>query len=169
MMSFAAFDTILIVIVVLSILVGFYRGFVAECLTLTSWVLASIMTYLYAGFFATFLYPYVHNQTFSLIIMSFVMLLAIIMLSKLLGRLLQMVMTSLGLKALDHIFGVAFGLLRGYLLLLALVTLALILHLDHDQWFLKSQLVPHIRSTAEGLQHWLPQAQSVIQNLSLRG
>ena len=161
------FDVILLGFVALSAVVGLYRGFIAECLTLSSWFIAGLLTYLYSGIFATMLMPYLHSHTLSLVVMSLMMITVLMIFTKLLGRILAAVMTSLGLKTLDHIMGLGFGMVRGWLLLMAVIAVMVLLHLDHDIWFQQSVIVPHVKLSSARFASWVPIGHDWVQQLSL--
>ena len=157
------FDISLAVIAFLSIAVGLYRGLVAECLTLTSWIIACVFAYYYSDQFTFFLVPYIQSASLRLIIVSILMIVVLLMFTKTIGYCLQMLLRAMGLKAVDHILGIGFGAARAWVMLLVITSGLVFFHLDQDLWFKQSQAVPQIQKSKQFVVKWMPSDWSFVR------
>ncbi len=118
-----SFDYAVIAIIVLSALVGWWRGFMYELFSLIGWVAA----YIVAHTFSAQALPYVPEAVGADNIRSAVAFAALFIVTLLATAVLAWLLAKLakfaGLGGLDGKFGVIFGLLRGMLVVIALVWL----------------------------------------------
>lgn len=111
------FDIIVGLVIVLSALLSFFRGFVREMLSLSSWLGATILTLYMFPHVTRLLKPYITNPTLASgfgAILTF--LLALILISMLTSLLLKFLKTGADVGLLDHGMGLIFGLARGVLI-----------------------------------------------------
>ncbi|MFA6920895.1 MAG: CvpA family protein [Gallionella sp.] len=113
------FDYVVAGVVLVSLLLGIWRGLVYEVLSLLGWPLAFVLSRQFAGNFEPLL-PV--NQDFARIALAYalVFVAALIVWSALVWLFCKLVKAA-GLGVLDSFLGGLFGLLRGALVILALV------------------------------------------------
>jgi len=122
MPELSVLDWVLLAIVLLSIVIGLWRGLVFEVLSLLGWVAAYIGAQWLAGPVADHLpvgtpgSALNHAAAFAL---SFI---GVLIVWSLAARLVRMLITASPLSGLDRLLGAVFGLLRGVLVLLAVAT-----------------------------------------------
>ena len=116
----SAVDLSLLLFLLVSVLLGLWRGLVRELLSLAGWVAAFLLAQSLAGWTAQrlplqdFAEPLRHAAGF--ITVFVVAAFGAGLLSWLIGRLVD----SVGLQPVDRVLGAGFGLLRGLVMLLAL-------------------------------------------------
>ncbi len=115
-------DTALLAIVVISVVVGLWRGLVFELMSLVGWIVAYVLAQAYSpwvgarwsvGGSGTAL-----NQAIAFVSTFIVVLVA----WAIIARLVRMLVRATPLTVLDRVLGAVFGALRGVLLLLAVAT-----------------------------------------------
>ncbi|MCB1734904.1 MAG: CvpA family protein [Gammaproteobacteria bacterium] len=157
-MNWAWIDIAMVAVVVISSLVGFTRGFVREAMSLASWVLASMVAMAFshrlAGYFESWL-----AAPSARIALGFAILFAVTLflggiLTNLICRLIQIA----GLSGTDRSLGGAFGLVRGVLIVVVLVTLAGLTPMPQDPWWRESALIPHVQPLATWIAGFLPES-----------
>jgi len=116
-------DWAMLAVLALSVLVGLFRGLVFELMSLAGWIVAYFAAVWFAPDVARFL-PVgtpgsALNQSAALLL-CFVVALVV---WAILARLVRMVVAATPLTVPDRVFGAAFGLLRGGVLLIAVVTI----------------------------------------------
>ncbi len=116
------FDYAVIGIVSLSMLVGLWRGFVHEVLSLLGWPLAFLLAWQLAGKIGALLPVSEENARFALGY-ALVFIATLILWAVLVWLFVQLI-KAVGLGALDSFLGGLFGVLRGLLVVLILVLLA---------------------------------------------
>lgn len=136
-------DITIIGIIAFSASVSIIRGFVREALSLVSWVLAFSI----AGHFYTYITQYLtyfENDmvriAVAITILFFATLLVCSVVSYVIGQLIQ----KTGLSGTDRVLGICFGVLRGILVVAALLFLVdTFTSLSKSPYWTESQLIPH--------------------------
>ena len=136
-------DITIIGIIAFSASVSIIRGFIREALSLVSWVLAFFI----AGHFYTYITQYLtyfENEMIriavAITILFFATLLVCSVVSYVIGQLVQ----KTGLSGTDRVLGVCFGVLRGILVVAALLFLVdTFTSLSKSPYWTESQLIPH--------------------------
>jgi membrane protein required for colicin V production len=123
-MSLAALDWIFATVLLLSVLLGAWRGLVFEVLSLVSWVAAFVLAQWLALDVADYLPMSGSSELLRYGAGFLLVFIAVVILGGLLAALLKKVMATVGLRPVDRVLGAAFGALRGVLLLLLVTTLA---------------------------------------------
>lgn len=115
-------DWALLAVLLLSVLVGVWRGLVFEVMSLIGWVVAWVGAQLLGSELAPWL-PVGQTDSTARVLASFVVAFVGILLAwALLARLLRLLVHASPLSLPDRVLGGGFGLLRGGVLLLALAT-----------------------------------------------
>ena len=130
-----AFDIAVIVIIVLSALLGWWRGFMYELFSLIGWIAA----YIVARTFSAQVLPYVPEavgaenmrSAAAFALLFIVTLLFCALLAWFLARLAKFA----GLSGMDGKFGAIFGVLRGAMVVLALVWLGGLSGMPQKSWW----------------------------------
>lgn len=156
-------DALMLGLLLLSLLVGLWRGFVFELLSLAGWFVAWFAAQWGAEAAGARL-PFgsagaLLNHAAGFVIVFIVAL----MVWGLSARLLQMLIKASPLSAADRVLGAGFGLLRGLLLLLAVTTVVALTPAVGSQAWTQSLGAGWLMALLEGLQPVLPQ--SVAQHL----
>lgn len=115
-------DAALLAALLLSVVVGLWRGFVLEVLALAGWVAAYVGAHWLAPDWARHL-PIGEQGSSLNIAAAFVAAFVVVLVGwGLAARVLRMLVNATPLRGADRVLGGAFGLLRGMLLLLILAT-----------------------------------------------
>ena len=114
------FDYFVIAVIVISLLLGLWRGMIGEIIALTAWVLAFIAAREWGGEAAGFL-TRIADPAIRLLVAWTLIFIAVLALMALLRLLLRSLLKALGLTITDRLLGLLFGLARGALILLVLV------------------------------------------------
>lgn len=153
-MNFA--DYAIIAVLLLSVLVGLLRGFVAEVWALFCWICA--------GWLAWYCGPYVAGQlpqdlaTPGLrMIMAYVGCFILVLIAgAIVGYLLRRLVSGSGLSGTDRLLGVVFGLARGLALVVLVVLMLGFTPFRKDAWWQESRLLPGFEAAAAWAKAYLP-------------
>jgi membrane protein required for colicin V production len=160
-------DIAVIVIIVLSAVFAFARGFVREALSIVAWVGAAAIT-IY-GFNPVLLAvsPIVNNVLLAQLIAGFgLFVVSLIILTIITGFFARMVRSS-ALSPIDRTLGFIFGLARGVLIVcLAYLALDFFPQADRPAWIKDAKSAPFLQRGAERLRGFLPESWK-IKNASL--
>lgn len=146
-------DWTILVILIVSSLVSIRRGFTKEAMSLASWIAALVIARLFSDNLASLLVNWLaneaHRYTAAFVILFIVTLIVGSLVNHLLGEFVRMT----GLTGTDRVLGVVFGLLRGIIMVVAILALGQLFALD--QFWKDSVLVPYfdpvIRWTGENI------------------
>jgi len=142
---FNAFDWVVVVIVALSALLSLWRGFAREAISLAGWVVAFVVANLAAVTLAEQIGDLIANRTGRYIVAWSLLFVLTLVASSLLARMFAKLIKVSGLGVLDRILGSVFGVLRGALIVMALVFVVREIVPKSEQSLLdQSQLMPHI-------------------------
>ena len=136
-------DYIIIGIIAFSILVSLLRGFVREVLSLGSWVVAFIVASQFYPYLAAYL-----TQIESMYIRNGTAIGILFVLTLIVGAIVNYVISQLvdktGLSGTDRVLGAIFGLVRGALIVAALLFfMDTFTNFEQTDWWTESQLIPH--------------------------
>lgn len=145
-------------ILVLSVLVGLWRGLIREVLSLAGWLLALFL----AGRFAPMLalsFP----QDFATplarqLIAAIVIFLLVSLVTGLIALLVAKAVHAVGLGLIDRILGAIFGFCRGALIVLVCVVLAGLTDFVKSPAWQEARLREPLQTAAVALKPWLPKA-----------
>ncbi len=158
MESFNYIDIAIVVLVLLSAIVGFIRGFVREAFSLASWIAAIVVAFLFYEKLATQLPFNIPNELARLGVSFLLLFIGVLVLGSLVNYLFNRAIHAIGLGGADRVLGGVFGVVRGSLvvtLLVLLMGLGLTSFTEHALWT-SSKLVPHFVKTADWIKKEIP-------------
>lgn len=151
-------DIGIVVLILLSAIVGFVRGFVREAFSLATWIAAIVVAFLFFEQFAAMLPFNITNDLARLGVSFLLIFLGVLILGSLINYLFNKAVHAMGLGGADRVLGGAFGVIRGALIV-TLVVLLLGLGLtpitDSELWK-RSKFVPHFAEAAEWIKAEIP-------------
>lgn len=154
----AAFDFVVIAVVLISAVWGLARGVVREVLSLVGWVLAVVLAIVFGDDFARYLPEQIHGAGLRFLVAMLVVLLLVLLVAWLLGWLIARLLKAIGLGWLDRLFGFIFGLVRGLVVVLVFVLIAGLTNMPQEHWWKRSALAPMLETVVLGARPALPQA-----------
>ena len=156
-------DYLIIIIIALSMLMGFWRGLLREVISLTTWIAAFAIAFLFAEDAAAHLVPYLDLPSLRIAVAFGGLFLATLLLGGLIGILASYLVHYTGLTGTDRVLGITFGLARGAAMIAVLVLAAGFTPLPQDPWWGQSLLLPYFQEIALWLRDFLPP--ELAQNL----
>ncbi len=118
------FDYTVIVIVILSAMLGWWRGVVVEVLSLMGWIGAVFLSLMFSARLAPYLPDALGAEATRTVAAFVILFVGTLIVSGIAAGLLSKLVKWVGLGGLEKSLGTLFGMLRGVLLVLILVLLA---------------------------------------------
>ena len=143
MESLNVFDWILIAIITVSSVFGLLRGFVKELLSLASWVAAFFIARLFSFKLSNFMVDWIDQPQFRVIAAFVILFAATLVVGALINNVFSRLVSATGLTGTDRLFGMVFGIVRGSLLVIVMVSLLSLTPVSNDQWWQTSLIIPH--------------------------
>jgi membrane protein required for colicin V production len=151
-------DNIIIGLIVVSVLIGMFRGFVPEVMSIAVWVAAIWLAGQYADVVAVRLADRIESPTLLLWLSRGIVFIGVLLAGGVATAIVSMVVKMTGLSGTDRLLGMAFGLVRGVLVFGVLVTFARVLELEQEPWWQDSKLIPYGEQVAGWIVSLLPEA-----------
>jgi len=136
-------DVLILLVLLGSTLIGLLRGFVREAVSLAFWVVAIWAAWKFGPAVEPHLGGLLADPKIAPWVGRFVILMLVLLFGWLIGMLLSYLTRSMGLGPLDRAIGLLFGILRGTVLVGLMVIGAELLHLNQEDWWARSKLVPY--------------------------
>jgi membrane protein required for colicin V production len=152
----ALVDYVFVGIILISVLVGALRGFIREALSLATWIFAFVGALRYGPECAERLKTAIDSEPIRMIAGYVLPFFLILLAGGLLIWLITRLVRGAGLGPVDRLLGSGFGLLRGGLIVVALVMLAGSSALGRESWWRQSALVPWIQPFAKDVESLIP-------------
>lgn len=152
----AALDWIFLVALCASLLIGAWRGLVFELLSLAGWVVAFFAAQWFADDMGALLPMGQADATWRHVAGFAVVFVGAVFACGLVAWLLKKLVEAVGLRPADRALGALFGVLRGLVLLLAVVLVAGWTPMQDAPWWKESQAAPLLQGALKGLRPALP-------------
>jgi len=148
-------DHLFAIILLVSGIVGFFRGFIREAIALASWLIGLWLAWHFAYIVNPWLggalaEPGVREWTGRAIV-----LLLVLLFGALVGSIVShFARCAVGIAAMDRTLGAAFGLLRGVIVVGLLVLAGRAANLDLEPWWERTHTMPAAETVANWLQRY---------------
>ena len=158
-MNLATTDWLLCAVLLLSMLLGAWRGLVYELMSLAAWVAAFVLAQWLAQDVALML-PFLQTAAAQVQYAAAFVLVFVVSLfaAGFLSWVLKKVVETVGLRPVDRALGAVFGLVRGVLLLLVATVLIQLLGMAHQAWWQEAHGPVWLDVLLNGLKPVLPEA-----------
>lgn len=144
-------DYTIVGVLVLSILVGLWRGLVSEVLSLAAWIAAFWVAWTFGPLVAARLEHSITLPAGRILLGYGLCFVAVLLIGALLRFVVRRLLWGIGLSGPDRLLGMAFGFVRGVLLVTLLVFLVGFTAFTREPGWRKSTLLPQF----EGAAGWL--------------
>lgn len=132
-------DGVILAVIAISMLFGIFRGFVREAFALAGWVAAYVVARLYHAPLEVLLTEYIATPSLRLVAAWSGLFIVTLLLAALAGHAIRSLMEAAGITAVDRLLGALFGIVRGVILVFA-VLVALAPFVSRDAWWQEAVL-----------------------------
>lgn len=144
-------DYTLLAVFLVSVVVGVFRGFFREALSLLTWVAALWISMRFSSILEPMLAS-ISSEALRIWSARVIMFILVLIAGGLLNALIGFLVTKTGLSGTDRVLGMVFGAARGVLIVGIVVTVFRLLHLDEEQWWTESRVIPLALPIADVMQ-----------------
>ena len=153
-------DLAIIAIILVSLGVGLFRGFVHEMLSLAAWGVALWVAYGYAHAGGVYLEPYIAQPPLPVVAAFAVIFVVVLIAASILGYLLSRLL-PLGISGVGRFLGMLFGAARGVVVVALLLLAATFMDMTSQPWWEESMLMHYFVPVADGLRALMPEDMTV--------
>lgn len=150
-------DYAIIVVVLVSLAIGAWRGAIREVINIASWVLAFIVAHAFSTDLAPYFADWMAEPVYRLVVAWIVLFVAVLIFASLLASLLSELVRKLGLSGLDRVLGAIIGLIRGAIVIVVLALAAGMTKFPQSALWRNAALSPPIEVAALYARALLPQ------------
>jgi len=151
------FDFLVAVILGASIAAGFTSGFVRVGIEFVAAIFGMLCGFWYYGLVAAWVHQYVQSVTVSNLLGFFLIFFGFLFAGALAGKLLARLFRAIGLGWLDRVLGAALGLVRGSLVVVALVAVAIaFVPKPMPNWIVDSKSLPYAIDASHAISQLAP-------------
>jgi membrane protein required for colicin V production len=137
-------DYLILGILVVSVLLGLFRGFLRESIALLTWLGGIWLAWHFSYLVEPYLGGLLKTPPQSIWAARTLIFIAVYILGSFVGALLAHFVRGSALSlAIDRVLGLAFGFVKGLVMITVLVMLGLLLHLDGVRWWQQSRFMPY--------------------------
>lgn len=139
-MNFA--DYLILALMLISALVGLFRGFLREVIALATWILAVFIAWHFSGVIEPHLGGLLDTPAVRPWAARVIIFLLVLLIGWAIGSVVVHFVRLSIFSGMDRFLGLLFGLLRGVVIVGIIVILGQTLRLDRERWWTHSMLVP---------------------------
>lgn len=150
-------DNLIILVVAISVVVGLFRGFIPEVMSIIVWVAAAWLAWEYSDFVTLRIQDHVDSPVLATWLGRALTFAGVLIAGGVATALVSFVLQKTGLSGTDRILGMGFGFARGVLVVGLLVIFARALGFDEEPWWGESTLVPYGEQVADVIVTALPE------------
>ena len=151
-----AFDYAVLALVIASALLGLWRGVVSEILALVAWVVAFLVARAEAPQVSDWLAGQVVEPGMRLAAAYVLVFLGVLLGFAVARLIISLMVKAVGLGLLDRLLGLAFGVLRGVVVVLLAVMVAGMTPLPKADWWRDAMLAQPLETAVIAAKPWLP-------------
>jgi membrane protein required for colicin V production len=144
-------DLFILLILLGSTLIGALRGFIREAVSVAFWILAIWAAWQFGPAVEPHLGGVLTDPTIAPWVGRLVILILVLLFGWVVGMLLSYFTRALGLGPLDRVIGLFFGILRGLVLMGLVVIGGELLHMNQEEWWGRSKLIPYGETVGDWL------------------
>ena len=138
-------DWVIVGIMLVSSLISLKRGFVKEALSMANWVVAFVVAMTFRDPLAGLLVDTIATPSIRDMVAFAVLFAATLIVGAMVNYLIGELVRMTGLSGTDRLFGMIFGFIRGFIIVMAvLLLLPSIVPVDKDPWWQQSVLIPEL-------------------------
>ena len=149
-------DIAIIVIILVSTLIGIFRGFIREVLSLASWIISIFFAWTFAELGAGYLEPYISQLPLRVAAAFVVIFIIALILLSIISYLLYKVIALAGIGGVDRSLGAVFGIARAVILIAALILGAVYMDFTTQPWWQGTKLVAYFAPVTDFMLSLMP-------------
>ena len=149
-------DFTIIGIVLFSIIIGFFRGFLYEAVSLIIWLSSIVIPFKFVGCIQVHLKTWIVSYSVRYIITLIGLFLTVFIIGIFLNMVIHTLISKSGRSITDRLLGVFFGVARGLLIVAILLMLVSAVNMQDSSELAQSRLIPDFKAIITWLHEFFP-------------
>ncbi len=155
-LNWTGLDFVIAAILLFSIIVSFFRGFLREAISLLTWFLAFVGALKFAPDVSNLLHSVISSPKSRYVVAAVLIFILVLILGMIVNKLAHALVTTSGLGFIDKILGFIFGVARGLLFVTIMLLIIQASPFQNDAWVKKSQIAPYYQPYVTHFSDLLP-------------
>jgi len=155
-------DILIAAAIAISIVVGTFRGFVKEAISIAALLFAIWAALYFGSSIGDISQSWLSSEELQVLFGRLLVFLVVLALGGLIGWGMSKLIRLSVLSGVDRLMGSGFGAVRGILLVALFVIGGQFAGFDNDDWWVKSRLIPYVEVVAEWIEVMAPQGLDLI-------
>lgn len=151
-------DIAIIAIFAISMIIGLVRGFVVEVMAIAVWILAVALAYWFGPLLAAKFSTSLELSSARIFLGYGLVFVGTLVSGAILIYFLKKLVAGTGLTGTDRLFGMLFGAVRGFVLVVIVILMLGLTPFPGDPWWSASRAIATFQPMAERARAWLPEA-----------
>ena len=151
-------DYAIVIVALVSVVIGAWRGAIREIINIASWVVAFILAHAFSADLALYFADWIAEPVYRTVLAWLAIFVAVLIFASLLASLLSELVRKLGLSGLDRVLGAIIGFFRGVLVIVVLALAAGMTKFPQSALWKNATLTPPIEVAALYARALLPQS-----------
>jgi membrane protein required for colicin V production len=147
---------IILTLIIISVLLGLWRGFIKEAISFGAWVGAFIVAFLFIDDGATYLTQYINIASVRIVLAFGFLFIITLIIGGLVNLIVAQIRKQTELSVTDRVLGLGFGFLRGVAVSAVLVLSAGLTPIPENTDWANSSLLLHFQEVALWLRSFFP-------------
>ena len=150
-------DFTIIGIILFSIIISFFRGFLREAVSLIVWLAAVVVPFKFVDCMQVHLKTWVASYSVRYAMTLIGLFLAVFIIGTFLNMVIHALVSKSGLSISNRLLGVFFGAVRGFLIVVVLLMFVSVGNIQDSSGLAQSRLVPDFKAIITWLNQFFPQ------------
>ncbi len=157
-------DLIIALVILVSVVIGGFRGFVKEAISILTLVVAIWAALRFAPLGGSLIDNWVSSNGVQVWVGRLIVFLAVLLVGGILGWGISKIVQSSALSVSDRVFGMVFGFARGVVVVGLLVMTGQYAGFQYDEWWGSSRLIPYGQQVADVIKKVAPIGMDLIKS-----
>ena len=167
--DFNWFDYVMIGLVVLSVVISFFRGFVREAISLCVWAIGLLAAFKFAPLLEQHIHKITNWDMMSYALAFMVIFISVWLVGLLISLVVRTITSGVGLGFVDRLLGVCFGVVRGGLVVAVLLMFISMSPHKDDGFVQGSKIAPRFNRVVALMDHHIPLDMQRLTNFAMAG
>ncbi len=158
------FDFVIVAVIILSVVISFFRGFLREAISLITWIMGVLVALKFAPRVSELMQSFIHASTLRYLVAFIILFALVFIFGFIINMLVKRLVDVSGLGIVDRVFGIVFGAARGLIAVGVVLMFIGVTPMEDARWATTSQLASEFTPMVVWLDSFLPeQLQEVSQ------
>ena len=166
-MDFNYIDITILVIILITALIGFMRGFVWMAIFLATWTAAILLAYTYKEQLAPMLPVKLESEAMQVGLAFLLIFIGTLIAGAIINYLFSKAVSAIGLGTFDRILGMGLGIVLGALGVTLITMLLSFTELPTQEVWNKSKLIPKFKEASEWIKTLVPESMNELIDKNL--